>query len=105
MSINSYPTNPPNPPVNNSDSFEGKTLCDKYFETVKSTACQELDNEVLLPIIQMTLKHPCVIESLCKQDETYKNYYNEHYIRDKITFVMLDKDASFSMCILMSKYH
>ena len=47
MSINSYP---PNPPVNNVDSFECKSLCDKYFETVKSTACQELDNEVLLPI-------------------------------------------------------
>mgnify|MGYP005624945349 CR=1 FL=1 len=85
--------------------FECKDVCKEFLERLKCEDSQRLRYMKMLDITERVLKHPCMVEYLCKKSKPFKFYHREHFIFNNNHFVLLPPVQSFILCILMTLYH
>ena len=80
---------------------------EKLDNILKNINSIQLNNNDLVDYFEKNdiLENSSFIEYLKKKDSIFKNIYNDHYIRNKITFALMDKLNSMCQCWLMFLYH
>ena len=87
--------------------IEKKPLCDAFLQWLNhSEEAKTLrpTSEIYQLNDQLLLSKDCVAY-LRKHDSTINLCYEEHFIRRKKTFVLMNVNESFMVSILMYKYH
>lgn len=87
------------------DYFEGKQLCEEYLTAVGSVECQRLNVSPIFDLTKEIVKHPCIVEYLRKYCKGFNCSYNDHFVKKKKNFVLMNFEESFAMSILMYLYH
>ena len=91
---------PPTPP-----STEIIAECDKllqWWDKNYELRCSAVEVEELTNNL---LEHPEAIEYLSEKNKYFGNVYNEHFVQDKTSFVLMNKTCSLITSILMYMWH
>ena len=95
------PLSPPSPPSNN------LCLCDNLLQWLNHND----DARRIRPSQEMIDKIAGVMKSkegrdyMCEKDPDIERCYTNHFVKNHITFGLMDRDSSFVYSILMYKYH
>lgn len=84
--------------------FVGKELCNKFIELLLQGHPWEKTQEQLqelCKLVEQILKHPCVVEYLCKNLPPFKHSYEIHYKKNEKEYENMNKLESFMMTMLM----
>jgi hypothetical protein len=84
--------------------FIGKQLCNKFIELLLQGHPWEKTQEQLqelCKLVEQILKHPCVVEYLCKNLPPFKHSYEIHYKKNEKEYEFMNKLESFMMTMLM----
>jgi hypothetical protein len=77
-----------------------------YKQIIKHHRSNNLDNELLTPMIPVLLSKQNVVDYLYKKCFGFRNTYREHNRKlGKKVFKNLNFDASFALSILFNLYH
>jgi len=88
------------------EHFEATHVCKEFlrllFEDVRS---KRLQHEHLIDITSKLLKYPCAVVYLRKNCKVFDTSYKIHYEENYKKCVLMDKQISFILHILMYLYH
>ena len=85
--------------------IEIQLFYDKFKEALDSEESQMLNIVKIHPFIPLILAKPKYINYLLLKLYCFRTIYNDHKIKKKKTFLLMNNGESFAQCILMYLYH
>jgi hypothetical protein len=85
--------------------IEIQLFYDKFKEALDSEESRSLNIVNIYPFIPRILAKPKYIKHLLIKLYCFETIYNDHKIKRKKTFRLMNNGQSFAQCILMYLYH
>ena len=87
------------------DYYLKELNCNKFLDWLDNNYKISFPSEEIINNLKILLSDKDCLKYLFYKNKYIEEYYYEHYVEDKISFVLMNKIQSFIMCILMKMWH